>query len=242
MRYTHTFATIRGRKHTLKISLTITAVLIALILLLGFSVLDARAFFVGFLESLFRVSTSYFIALVLAFTLALIATSSKWIENISVPILDVLQSFPSFALFPVFVIWFGRTALVTILILIITMIWPILFTILSGKKQIPEDLIEAAQVFGARGFKYFFFVLLPLLWPSIITGSIVAWGEAWEAIIAAEIIVNIPGVGSYLAQNGETLNSKVLTVGVILLLMMLFILNKYIWLPLLNSSTKYQQE
>jgi len=122
------------------------------------------------------------------------------------------------------------------------MIWPILFTILSAQKQLKGDLLEAAHLFRATGIKFLIYVLFPLMFPAIITGSIVAWGEAWETIIAAEIIVNVPGVGTYLAQGGQNLNSTVLLVGILLLLMLLFILNKYIWLPLLNMSTRYQQE
>lgn len=242
MRYTHNLKLIRKRKHATKISLIITSVLAILILVLGFTALDAQKFFIGFFESLTRVVIAYFISVVLAIGVSLIVVSSKTFEEISVPILDVLQSFPSFALFPLLVVWFGRTSLVTILILVISMIWPILFTILSAQKQLKGDLLEAAHLFRATGIKFLIYVLFPLMFPAIITGSIVAWGEAWETIIAAEIIVNVPGVGTYLAQGGQNLNSTVLLVGILLLLMLLFILNKYIWLPLLNMSTRYQQE
>ncbi len=242
MRYTHGLKIIRKRKHALKISLVITGVLIVLILFLGFSALDAQKFFFGFFESLIRVGIAYVIAATLAFILSLIVSSSKSMENVIVPILDAMQAFPAFALAPLLIIWLGKTSGVVITILVIEMVWPILFTLLSGQKQIQEDLIEAAYSFGARGFKFFRFVQLPLLFPSLVTGSIVAWGEAWETIIAAEIIVNVPGVGSYLSQNGQDLNSRVLAIGILLLMMILFVLNKYIWLPLLNMSTKYQQE
>ena len=242
MRYTHSLRLIRKRKHVKKISLLITLFLIVLILVLGFTTLDAKQFFLGFLESLIRVTIAYLISIVLAISISLIVIASPKIEAITVPILDVLQSFPSFALFPLFVIWFGKTAAVTIFILIITMVWPILFTLLSSQKQIKEDLIEAAHSFGATGVKYLIYVLLPLLFPAIVTGSIVSWGEAWEAIIAAEIIVSIPGIGTYLAQAGTNNNSQILVIGIFLLLAILFLLNKYLWLPLLNLSTKYQQE
>ncbi len=242
MRYTHNFKVIRKRRHTAKISLIITAILIFLIAFLGFTELDARQFFFGFLQSFLRVSIAYAISLLLAFSLALFVSSSKFVEDLTLPILDVMQSFPSFALFPLLLIWFGRTSLVTIIILVVAMIWPILFTLLSAQKQIKEDLTEAARSLGASGWKYFIFVTIPLLFPSLITGSIVAWGEAWETIIAAEIIVQIPGVGTYLAKTGNVGNSQILLIGIGLLLALLFIFNKYIWLPLLNLSTKYQQD
>lgn len=241
MRYTHNLKLIRKRKHVNKLSLLITIFLIFLILVLGFTTLNAREFFFGFFESLTRVVIAYFISLFLAVFLTIIITSNEKLETISIPFLDVLQSFPSFALFPIFVLWFGRSSIVTIFILIITMIWPILFTLFSAKKQIRNDLLEAARSFGAVGWKQYIYVLSPLLFPAMITGSIVAWGEAWEAIIAAEIIIAVPGVGTYLASSGNSSHSEILIVGVFLLLTILFILNKYLWLPLLTLSTKYQQ-
>ncbi len=242
MRYTHGIKLIRKRPHVGKISLAITLTLVLLIVVLGFTSLNAERFFIGFVESLYRVSLSYVIALVLALVLALIISASKVVEEVLVPILDVLQSFPSFALFPLFVLWFGKTSIVTIIILIAEMIWPILFTVLTAHKQIREDVLEAAKSFKAQGLKLLWFVIIPLIFPAIITGSIVAWGEAWEAIIAAEIIVNIAGVGSYLADIAASNHPEKLAIGILALMLILFLINKYLWLPLLNISTKYQQD
>ncbi len=219
-----------------------TIIVVALILILGFSTLDAKQFLSGFVISFMRVAFSYVIALFLAVVLTLVVTSSTLLERISIPVLDVLQSFPSFALYPLFVIWFGKNSSVTIFILIAEMIWPILFSLLAAKKQIKQELVEAASSFGATGFKFINHVLFPLLFPAIVTGSIIAWGEAWEAIIAAEIIVNVPGVGTYLARLGNQGTTSILVVGIFLLLTLLFVINKFLWLSLLNISTKYQQE
>ncbi len=242
MRYTHGFKIIRGRKHRGKISLIISGVLLALIFVLGFTTLDATQFFFGFFESLVRILISYAISLGLAILISVFVTSSREIENVGLPMLDALQSFPAFALAPLLIIWLGKSTSVVVTILVIEMIWPILFTILSAQKQIKTDLLETAKIFGANHLNYFIYVLIPLIFPAIITGSIVAWGQAWETIIAAEIIVNVPGVGSYLSQSGQDFNSRVLLIGILLLMMILFLLNKYIWLPLLNLSTRYQQE
>jgi NitT/TauT family transport system permease protein len=113
-----------------------------------------------------------------------------------------------------------------------------LFTILTGKKEIDEEILEAAHIFKAKGIAYYSSVFFPLLLPAIVTGSIIAWGEAWETIIAAEIIVNVPGVGTYLAQNAES-QPRVLAVGIIALMTILFLVNKYVWLKLLKKSTQY---
>ncbi len=242
MRYTHNIKAIRKRKHILKISAVITALLVILILFLGFTTLDAKQFFGGFLESSARVLIAYFVALAVAMVTVLFVTSTTAIESVFVPVLDALQSFPSFALFPLLIVWFGKGSLDVIIILVLEMIWPILFTLITAQKQIKQDITEASKIFGAKGIKYILYVLLPMLFPAIITGSIVAWGEAWETLIAAEIIVNVAGVGTYLTKAGSNGQTQVLIIGILLLLLILFIFNKYVWLPLLNMSTKYQQQ
>lgn len=241
MRYTHNIRIIRKRKHVVTISLVFTLILVILILTLGFTTLDISKFFLGFVQSFERAIIAYLIAFLIALSVTIFVTSSNSIESVMVPVLDALQSFPAFAVFPLLIVWFGKSSTDVVIILVFEMIWPMIFTLLSGKKQIKKEILDAATIFGARGFKMLFYVTLPLLFPSIITGSIVAWGEAWETIIAAEIIVNVPGVGNYLSNAGQNNQTNILIIGILLLLLILFILNKYIWLPLLNLSTKYQE-
>ncbi|MBI3577503.1 ABC transporter permease subunit [Candidatus Gottesmanbacteria bacterium] len=242
MRYTYPLKRIRRGRHKANISIAITVLLLALILFLGFTEVDARQFFGGFGESFVRVSIAYAVSLILAIAMVVFLATSALIETIFLPVLDALQSFPSFAVFPLLLVWLGRTSAVTVIILVIEMIWPILFTLLSAQKQLKTDLLEAGSIFGATGTKRIRYVLFPLLFPALVTGSIVAWGEAWEAIIAAEIIVAVPGVGTYLGNLGTANSTGTLLVGILLLLLILYIVNKYLWLTLLNLSTRYQQE
>lgn len=235
------FHTLRKHQNTRVTSLVLLIILAVAVFLAGFKVPDIQIFFSGFALSFFRVSLAYVISLVGALLLALVATANAKAESIAIPILDVLQSFPSFALFPLLLVFFGSSSIVTIAILVVSMIWPLVFTIVTGRKQIKDELLDAAYIFNARGLKFYQHFLFPLLFPAIITGSIIAWGEAWETIIAAEIIVQIKGVGTYLAEI-PTSQPQVLAVGIIALMTLLFFVNKYFWLKLLSISTKYQQE
>lgn len=242
MRYSHNIVIIRKRKHVIKVSIIFTLIIVLLVLFLGFTTLDAKKFFLGFFDSFTRVVIAYVVAFIIALLTTLFITSRSWTESIFIPILDAFQSFPAFAFFPLLIVWFGKGSLDVIIILVFEMIWPMIFTLISAKKQIKQDLIEASKIFGATGPNYYIYVLLPLLFPSIITGSIIAWGEAWEAIIAAEILVNVPGVGNYLSSAGQNNQMHVLIIGILILMLLLFILNKYVWLPLLNMSTKYRED
>jgi ABC-type nitrate/sulfonate/bicarbonate transport system permease component len=218
--------------------------LIVLSMVVNFSSLDGKTLLSGFIVSLIRTSISYLIAASLAIIIALIITSNKVLEDLFLPVFDVLQSFPSFALFPVLVTAMKNSPeTVIITVLSVTMIWPILFSIIGGIKNRREDWEEAATIFGAVGYKRLVHFTIPELLPSIITGSIVGWGEGWEFIIGAELLVKTNlGIGSYLGVLGENRDNFALAFGIAVLLVLLFIINKLLWLPLLNKATTYSAE
>ncbi len=215
-----------------------------LVALTSQSQLDLNTLLTGFGASFLRVSIAYIISLVLAIALALLITANVRIEALLLPIFDVLQSFPSFALFPVLVAALaGAPEAVIILVLVITMVWPILFTIIGAIKNRRADLEEAATIFGAAGAKRFTHFTIPTLMPSIITGSIVGWGEGWEFIIGAELLVSVHvGIGHYLGVLGDNHQNSLLALGILILMFLLFTLNKILWLPLLHNVTKYQSD
>ena len=249
MHYSHVLHQSR-KKHTLfnwQSILTVFLILSVFVTVVGFSgivQINRDAFFIGLIASLGRVIVSYLIAFLLAIIIAFIVVSNKKIEGLLLPVFDVLQSFPSFVLFPILVHALAtQPNIIIVLVLTITMIWPILFAIISGIKGRRNDLEEAATIFGAVGLKRFFYFTLPMLMPSIVTGSIVGWGEGWEFIIGAELLVNTNfGVGKYLGSLSNSSQIQPLVFGIILLLFFLFILNKLIWLPLLHASTEYQAD
>lgn len=218
--------------------------LLILTVLLETTQLDYVQFLNGFGASLLRTSAAYSISLVIAVILALVVTAHQLTETIFLPILDVLQSFPSFALFPVLLHALkGHSEVVILIVLVITMVWPILFSIVSGIKNRREDLEEAATIFGAVGWKRLWHFSLPELWPAILTGSIVGWGEGWEFIIGAELLVTVnSGVGRYLGHLGQSGQNTLLAFGIVGLMLLLFIINKLLWLPLLQKAVRYQNE
>lgn len=233
-----------GRKSGLISWLWIILVIVIMSFLINFSSLDSKTLIEGFFASLVRTTIAYLISIFLAVIIALIITSNKLIEDLMLPVFDVLQSFPSFALFPVLVIALKNSPeTIIILVLTITMLWPILFSIIGGIKNRRQDWEEAATIFGARGLTRLVHFTMPELMPSIITGSIVGWGEGWEFIIGAELLVKVNvGIGAYLGELGNSQKNSALALGIFALLVFLFIINKIFWLPLLNKASSYSSE
>lgn len=219
-------------------------ILVGAIVFVNLTTLDASQLFGGFVISLARITVAYLVAVVIAITIAIAMTSHPVIEAIFLPLFDVLQSFPSFALFPVLVTALNRAPEVVIVsVLALEIIWPILFSMIGGIKNRRQDLEDAATMFGARGWRRTTQFSLPYLWPSIVTGSIVGWGEAWEFIIGAELLVHVnSGIGHYLGVLGDGGQTQLLSVGIVILMLLLFLINKFVWLNLLRTASQFQTE
>ena len=160
---------------------------------------------------------------------------------IALPIFDVMQSFPTFAALPLATVVWGPSNTTIIFFLIITVIWPILFSLISSLKLIWRDWEEASEIAQLRGFNYLRYVLWPASIPGIITGSIIGLGEGWEALVATEMISgNHFGLGSFFATYSQS--SMITAFGILGLLIMIFSVNKLVWLPLLDWSHTLTEE
>ena len=229
----------RVTPHAIFASFAIVGVTIALVAVTILSGISPHELFTGLLASFLRVCIAFVISLVLAVVIGILLTRNTKIENFILPFLDLMQSFPNFAILPLILVWFSSKTLAVITILIITMIWPILFAVIGGTKSSRNDLAEAATVFGAKGWRRWRDFYIPTLCPAIITGSIVGWGEGWEAVVGAEIIARAGGIGTSIAHATETGQTQLFLTLLALLLFVIFLFNSWVWLALLKRSARF---
>lgn len=189
----------------------------------------------------YRIAIAYAVALVLGVSIALFVGWSP-LGDFFFPIFDVLQNLPSFALIPLFIYFLGYTNLMIILFAVSSIVWPILFAVLTAIKSAHNDLNDAATIFGARGFKRIPYYLAPLSYPAILTGSIVGIAIGWEAVIGAEIITNITGFGEFIKTVDVSGISQSAVAGMLAILVIVFVINRIVWAPLLAESAKRYAE
>lgn len=235
-RIIHGFHLTRKRKHKVTtyffVSLIFTAVLsIGLYSGNSFGILLAA---LGL--SLFRLIVAYVISLLVATIIAVVISDNK-IGDLLIPIFDLMQNLPSFALIPFFVLWLGYTNLMTIIFAATSILWPILFYMLHALKTANKDKEDAAKIFGATGWKKMIYFSLPTAFPAAVTGSIVGFSIGWEAIIGVEIIGLSSGIGPFI--NNPNVGDRGLILGLSALLLVVFLINRIIWMPLLKKSQLY---
>ena len=141
--------------------------------------------------STLRVTASYILCLAIALPLALYMARRPRAARVGLPTVEVIASFPATALFPVII--FGLIPFISaegasILMLMTGMLWYLFFNILAGIRGFPPDLEEAARSYGLKGRTLLTRVLLPGIFPALITGSITAFGGGWNTLIVAEYL------------------------------------------------------
>lgn len=193
------------------------------------------------LNTTYRLALAYGIALVLGTTLALLVGWSPF-ADVLFPVFDVLQNVPSFALIPLFIYFFGFTSEMIILFAVSSIIWPILFAVLTAIKSAHKDLNDAATIFGANGLRRIRYYLAPLSFPAMLTGSIVGIAIGWEAVIGAEIITNVAGFGDFIREASASGISQSMIAGTFAILVIVFTVNRLVWAPLLAESSKHYAE
>lgn len=190
--------------------------------------------------SFVRLVVAYVISIVVAWVMAALFYRG-WRATAALPIFDVLQSIPAFAAMPLAVTLLGRTNTTIIVFLTLAIIWPLFFSIISAFKRINSEWREVVDIAGLSRWQYLAKFLWPISIPGIITGSIIGLGEGWEALVATEIIVESPtGLGHFFQQAAG--QPSVTAFGLLGVLLVVFSLNKLIWLPLLDGSHSKMEE
>ncbi len=190
--------------------------------------------------SVMRLCIAYVIALVLAWTCAVLFYQGRR-AALALPFFDVLQSFPTFAALPFAIVFFGPSHTTVILFLVITIIWPIFFSIISALHLIKHDWREAVAISQLSGMPYVKMFLLPITIPGLVTGSVIGLGEAWEALIATEIIVGTKmGLGSFFSFFSN--DPRMTAFGIFGFLLLIFSINKLVLAPLLEWSHRRMEE
>ncbi|MBZ5553128.1 MAG: ABC transporter permease subunit [Acidobacteriia bacterium] len=200
------------------------------------------------LYSFLRLLLAY--AISIAWTLpvaALISRSPRWSRTL-LPIAEILASVPATAFFPLIVVLVLRQGansnLPSVLLVLTGMQWYLLFNLIGGIQNIPEDMREVAQALRLRGWRYMRRVLIPAVIPSLITGSITAWGGGWNALVLSEFVkygeqtYGVTGIGAMLVKANDNGNIQMVLATVLSMVIVVTSLNRFFWRRAYDYATR----
>jgi NitT/TauT family transport system permease protein len=169
------------------------------------------------------------------------------------PIAQIAASVPATALFPIVLLLLirlgGGLGIGSIVLLLLGTQWYILFNVIAGASAIPTDLKEVCGVFRLGNLERWRTLLLPGIFPYLITGLITASGGAWNASIVAEYFhfrgqtYSTVGLGADISQATDRGNFPLLLAATISLAAIVVAINRLAWRRLYNlASTRFKLE
>ncbi len=205
------------------------------------------------LASLLRVSIALFIALAWTVPLGVAIGTNRRLAAVLQPLVQVTASVPATALFPVILLLVlklpGGLNLAAVLLMLMGTQWYLLFNIIAGASAIPQDLKYTAQLMQIRGWRRWRTLILPAIFPYLITGSITASGGAWNASIVAEYqsfggqIHSVTGIGALIARATAAGDYPLLLAATLAMVLTVILLNRLLWRRLyLLAEDKYRME
>ena len=179
-----------------------------------------------------------------------IGTSPR-VARFAQPLVQVAASVPATALFPVLLLVLirsggGMQSAAMALMLLGTQ-WYILFNVIAGAMAIPTDLKEAASVFHFNRWERWRRLILPAIFPYLVTGMLTASGGAWNASIVAEYFhfqgkaLFVRGLGASISRATDSGNLPVLLAATLVMSVIVVTVNRTIWHRLYKlAATRYK--
>jgi len=207
----------------------------------------------GLLATLGRVSAALLIALAWTVPVGVAIGTNPRLATWLQPVVQITASVPATALFPIFLLLVislpGGLNLAAVLLMLMGTQWYLLFNIIAGASAIPQDLKYTTALLQLGRWERWRTLILPALFPYIITGAITASGGAWNASIVAEHVefggrtLRTVGIGSLIAKATASGDYPLLLAATSTMVFTVVLINRLLWRRLYRlAEERYRME
>jgi NitT/TauT family transport system permease protein len=198
-----------------------------------------------------RVITALFLSLLWTVPVGVAIGRNPKLAQILQPLVQIAASVPATALFPILLLGLthiaGGLQIGAIILMMLGTMWYILFNVIAGAQSIPSDLMEAAWVYKLSLIQRWRILILPAIFPYLITGIITAVGGAWNASIVSEYVtfqgkvMSTPGLGETISEATAKENFSLLLASTLVMSLLVVTTNRLVWRPLYKlAQDKYR--
>ena len=195
-----------------------------------------------------RVAVALFLAVLWTVPVGVAIGTNPRLANLLQAVVQVIAAVPATALFPILLLALlhvpaGLNIAATLLMLM-GIQWYILFNVIAGAAAIPADLLHTTRLLNLSRLDRWRTLILPALFPYIVTGCVVAGGGAWNASIVAEYVEfggqthATLGVGAVIARATADSNYGLLLAGTLALVLTVVLINRTIWRKLYHLAER----
>jgi NitT/TauT family transport system permease protein len=159
--------------------------------------------------------SGFCIGSVLGFFGGYILSKSRIIEDALYPYIMIVQATPKISLIPLFVIWFGLGLTSKLLLIILSVFFPVMANTITGFRSVPGDYFDLMKILGATNKQTLYKIKAPFSLPLIMAGLKVAMVQAVIGAIVAEWVSGKNGLGYLLVYGSSLYNSRMLIASII---------------------------
>jgi NitT/TauT family transport system permease protein len=170
---------------------------------------------------LIRLVFSFTVAVAFGTLLGVALALNEFARRSIRPLVVALQIVPFVAWVPIAVIWFGATERAVVFVTVVGSFPSMTLATMAAMRQVPPILKRAGRTLGADGWVLYREVILPAALPGFIAGLQQAWGFAWKALMAAELIIaaaGAVGLGHLLADESDDVAALAAVVAVLVVI------------------------
>jgi NitT/TauT family transport system permease protein len=223
------------------------------IILAGLQKVELKEAGIGLLATFVRVNLALVIGALWTIPAGVAIGFNPKLARVAQPLAQIAASVPATALFPVVLLLLirvgGGLGVGSIVLLLLGTQWYILFNVIAGAIAIPTDLKECCSVFRLDGIERWKKLILPGIFPYLVTGMVTASGGAWNASIVAEYfhfkghIYTTVGLGATISQATDAGNFDLLLAATMMMAATVVTINRLVWRKLYAlAETRYRLE
>ncbi|MEG0541810.1 MAG: ABC transporter permease [Angelakisella sp.] len=161
--------------------------------------------------------TGFLAAVVVGVPLGLIMGYYKTADRLIRPIFEVMRPIPPIAWIPISILWLGIGYPAKAFIIFMAAFVPCVINAHLGVTLTNRTLINVAKTCGASRWQIFTTICVPSAMPLVFTSLRIALGNAWSALVAAEMLAATAGLGFMIQQGRSFVRSDIIIVGMLVI-------------------------
>jgi NitT/TauT family transport system permease protein len=214
---------------------------------------DLRLLFEGAAATFLRVNAALLISALWTIPVGVAIGFNPRLARFVQPLAQVMASVPASAFYPILLIGLikigGGLGFGSIALMLLGTQWYILFNVIAGAMSIPSDLREVTELYRFTQWQRWTRLILPGIFPFLITGMVTASGGAWNASVMAEYskvkgeTLQTIGLGAQISSATDHGRFQIILLATILISLMVVSMNRLVWRRLYRlAETRFKLE
>ena len=156
---------------------------------------DGNTLIENILSSFKLAMIGFFLALIVGLPLGLLMGWYRPLDKLVKPIFELIRPLPPIAWIPIVIVLLGIGTLAKSFIIFFTTFVPIVINSYTGIRETNQVYINYAKTCGYSNWRVFWTIGIPSAMPLAFAGMVIALGNGWGTLIAAEMLASSSGLG-----------------------------------------------